>query len=247
MEKITQILTSFSPISLQEMDAVQLLNRTDTKFVFNISVLEEILPALTDYYCALEISDKRIAQYKTLYFDTQKFDFYLHHHNEWPDRYKVRIRKYVDSDLCFLEIKHKKKGRTIKSRIRIEGFEETLSDESIKFINDVIPGNVSLQNVLWNSFHRITLVNKVDTERLTLDIGLNFDKDGNSQNFSNIIIGEVKQERVDRHSPFMEILKNKGIRPLKISKYCTGAKLLYPELKNNRFKAKHIYLNKINS
>ena len=44
----------------------------------------------------------------------------------------------------------------------------------------------------------------------------------------------------------MKLIKENGVRPMRVSKYCVGAKLLYPELKNNRFKQKHLHINKIN-
>ena len=246
MNLILDILQTFDPTSLKEMDAVKLLNRTDTKFVIPKDIFVKILPILKESYKVLEIKNKRVAQYKTLYFDTDNFDFYTHHHNGWPNRYKVRMRKYIDSDLCYLEIKNKKKGRTLKKRIRIPDFEEKMSDNSLSFVNDVIPHDIELVKKLWNSFHRITLVNKTDTERLTLDIGLGFQWKEKSHSLENTIVGEVKQEKVDRNSPFMKLIKENGVRPMRISKYCIGAKLLYPELKNNRFKQKHIHINKIN-
>jgi len=228
------------------MDAVKLLNRTDTKFVIPKDLFVRILPILKESYKVLEIKNKRVAQYKTLYFDTDDFDFYTHHHNGWPNRFKVRMRKYIDSDLCYLEIKNKKKGRTLKKRIQIPDFEENMSDNSLSFVNDVIPHDIELVKKLWNSFHRITLVNKTDTERLTLDIGLSFQWEEKSHALENTIVGEVKQEKVNRNSPFMKLIKENGVRPMRVSKYCIGAKLLHPELKNNRFKQKHIHINKIN-
>ena len=228
------------------MDSVKLLNRTDTKFVIPKDLFVKLLPELKGFYKVLEIKNKRVAQYKTLYFDTDDFDFYMHHHNGWPNRYKVRMRKYIDSDLCFLEIKNKKKGRTVKKRIKIADFEEEMSEDSLQFIKDIIPHDINLVKKMWNSFHRITLVNKTDTERLTLDIGLGFQCNENDLALDNVIIGEVKQEKVNRNSPFMKLIKENGIRPMRVSKYCIGAKLLYPELKNNRFKEKHIHINKIN-
>ena len=228
------------------MDAVKLLNRTDTKFVIPKDLFVRILPLLKENYKVLEIKNKRVAQYKTLYFDTDDFDFYTHHHNGWPNRYKVRMRKYIDSGLCYLEIKNKKKGRTIKKRIQIADFEEEMSETSLQFISDVIPNDILLIKKLWNSFNRITLVNKTDKERLTLDIGLGFQWNEEDLSLENVIIGEVKQEKVNRKSPFMKLIKENGVRPMRVSKYCIGAKLLYPDLKNNRFKQKHIHINKIN-
>ena len=228
------------------MDAVKLLNRTDTKFVIPKDIFVRILPILKESYKVLEIKNKRVAQYKTLYFDTDNFDFYTHHHNGWPNRYKVRMRKYIDSDLCYLEIKNKKKGRTLKKRIQIPDFEEEISESSLQFINGVISIDIPLQKKMWNSFNRITLVNKTDTERLTLDIGLGFQWNEKDLSLGNVIIGEVKQEKVNRKSPFMKLIKENGVRPMRVSKYCIGAKLLYPDLKNNRFKKKHLHINKIN-
>lgn len=246
MNTILNILQTFDPTSLEEMDAVKLLNRTDTKFVIPKDLFVRILPLLKENYKVLEIKNKRVAQYKTLYFDTDDFDFYTHHHNGWPNRYKVRMRKYIDSGLCYLEIKNKKKGRTVKKRIKIADFEEEMSDASLQFVEDVIPNDILLIKKLWNSFNRITLVNKIDTERLTLDIGLGFQWNEKNLSLENVIIGEVKQEKVNRKSPFMKLIKENGVRPMRVSKYCIGAKLLYPELKNNRFKQKHIHIHKIN-
>ena len=246
MNLILDILQTFDPTSLKEMDAVKLLNRTDTKFVIPKDIFVRILPLLKENYKVLEIKNKRVAQYKTLYFDTDNFDFYKHHHNGWPNRYKVRMRKYIDSDLCYLEIKNKKKGRTLKKRIQITDFEEEMSETSLQFISDAIPNEINLTKKLWNSFNRITLVNKTDKERLTLDIGLGFQWNDKDLSLQNVIIGEVKQEKVNRNSPFMKLIKENGVRPLRVSKYCIGAKLLYPALKNNRFKEKHIHINKIN-
>ena len=189
------------------MDSVKLLNRTDTKFVIPKGLFTKVLPDLKDFYKVLEIKNKRVAQYKTLYFDTDEFDFYTHHHNGWPNRYKVRMRKYIDSGLCYLEIKNKKKGRTIKKRIQIADFEEEMSETSLQFISDVIPNDILLVKKLWNSFNRITLVNKTDKERLTLDIGLGFQRNEKNISLENVIIGEVKQEKVNRKSPFMKLIK----------------------------------------
>jgi len=101
------ILQNFQPISLSEMDEVKLMNRTDTKFVLNRTLFNEVLPQLTSSYRVLEISDQRLSSYRTLYFDTSGFDLFLDHHNGKGNRFKVRIRKYVESNLFFLEIKNK--------------------------------------------------------------------------------------------------------------------------------------------
>ena len=89
------------------------------------------------------------------------------------------------------------KGRTDKRRIPIDGFEESLSPSSQTFIESVTGTLPELIPQLWSSFSRITLVNRRQPERVTLDLDLDF-SDGNAQrNFPDIIIAEVKQERDD--------------------------------------------------
>ena len=165
LKNLNSILKKFNPISLDQMDNVKLLNRTDTKFIFNSAVLHDFLSSCYNNYNILTIDNKKIASYKTLYFDTKYFDFYHHHHNNKGNRYKVRIRKYVDSNLCFLEVKNKFKGRTVKSRKAIEDFENTLSVGSLEFVGSVMNSSKPLEKKIWNSFDRITLTNQKHKER----------------------------------------------------------------------------------
>ncbi len=97
----------------------------------------------------------------------------------------------------------------------------------------------------WINFSRITLVHKVLKERLTLDVNLNFYDEKSSGDLSEIIIAEVKQERMSRSSDFIRIAKDMRIYPMRISKYCFSAIELDSSLKNNRFKEKNIFLNKL--
>lgn len=230
------------------MDSVQLLNRVDTKYVLSRSQFIDVLDQLAPHYRILEIGGLRTARYKSLYFDTNELDHYMHHHNGHPNRYKVRIRRYIDSDLCFLEIKHKNKGRTDKKRIKIPDFELDLSDSSIEFISQILPETKELKPSLWNSFNRITLVNQELKERVTFDIGLHFKEDIHSENdlgYDDIVIAEIKQERENRKSPIMKVLRAHQIRKAKVSKYCIGMGLTNPDIKKNRFKQKFLLLDKI--
>ena len=52
----------------------------------------------------------------------------------------------------------------------------------------------------------------------------------------NIVIAEVKQERMSRSSDFMKIVKEMRILPFRLSKYCMSSLQLWPQLKQNRFK-----------
>lgn len=242
---IIEELRLFSPISLSEMDSVRLMNRTDTKFVMKKSFFLEFLPLLKESYKILEIDNNRINSYKTLYFDLPNFQFFLDHHNGKGNRYKIRIRNYVESKLFFLEIKNKYKDRTIKDRIPVQDFEHILSEKSNQFIEEITDQKLSLEAKLWNQFNRITFVNFNEKERLTIDLGINFSWNENKKEYPSIIIAELKQEDQNRNSLFYSIMKKNLVRPNSVSKYCVGAISLYPELKNNNFKEKLLILDKL--
>lgn len=249
MQEINEILNNFDPITLKEMDRVKLMNRVDTKFAFSMKEFLDILPMLREHYFVLEIEGKRTPYYESLYFDDESFSFFNDHHNGKTNRFKVRFRNYVESKLTFLEIKHKIKGRTDKVRIKVDNIPLLLENEHLNFIKENIPNAPDLIPKMWNSFHRITLVNKTEVERLTLDFNLLFKWENEEVHLDNIIIAELKQENIRRDSIFYQVMKNKHIRPYRLSKYCIGSIELYGKnfLKFNRFKKKLLQLKKINA
>jgi hypothetical protein len=247
--EIIDQLQSFDSISLKEMDRVKLMNRIDTKFAFDKNTLIQILPLLKTNYFSLEIEGKRALTYESLYFDDADFSLFHDHHNRRVNRYKFRIRNYVESNLFFFEIKHKIKGRTDKHRIATDGFHKTLSPEERAFLKENTHKLYELIPVLTNRFKRITLVNKVENERLTLDFNLIFNTELKSVELSELVIAELKQQKLNRRSPFYQLMKSLNLRPYRLSKYCIGAiELIGKEhLKFNRFKRKLMYLEKINN
>lgn len=248
MQHLLNILNNFHPITLEEMDRVKLMNRTDTKFAFTSEQLENILPEIESHYSVLEIKGTRTPHYESLYFDDEQFSFFKDHHNGKTDRFKVRIRKYVESDLLFLEIKHKFKGRTDKKRIVADNFDLKLDELQKKFLEKHLNEEIELVPTMWNSFQRITLVHNKLNERLTLDYNIEFHYNQITRKFDKLVIAELKQEDLNRNSEFYQLMKKNQIRPYRLSKYCIGSIELYGEdrLKFNRFKKKLLYLKKIN-
>ena len=114
---------------------------------------------------------------------------------------------------------------------------------------------------LWTKFHRITLVNKAKTERLTIDMDLVWENvvSGISKSYADLVIIELKRDGRAKpnnlpplppikggcHRNMVNILQSFRIKPLKISKYCIGTALTTPGLKRNRFKAKIRKIEKI--
>lgn len=240
-------LEQLQPIHLDEMGAVRLQNRMDTKFVMTQRQLLQALSAVGDTYRVLDVEGVRLNHYRSLYFDTADFVFYLQHHNGKTNRYKVRYREYVDSKLTFIEVKIKtNKQRTIKHRQRVGGMSTTLDQSAQHFVQPNLPLDVRLlAPKLWNSFFRITLVSKTDIERLTLDLHLHFRRNQMDIWLSPIAIAEVKQEKFSVQSRFVQQMRAHGVQPRGFSKYCIGAARLYPFLKQNRFKETYLQLERL--
>lgn len=245
---LQEALAALAPISLEEMSAVKLMNRVDTKYIAHRNSLVPLLYNMREKYYVQEIEGKRICPYHTIYLDTFDTKMFVDHHNARKVRQKIRIREYVDSNLFFFEIKNKNnRGRTKKKRITLESMEvykdDTLSAFMEKYAkyhyDDLLPQ-------LENFFDRITLVNKAKTERLTIDCNLRFHNLQTHQeaDLSPIIVIELKQDGNAR-SESRAVLNDMRIHPYRISKYCIGSVLTNPALKSNRFKQKLHDINKL--
>ena len=246
VENIENVLSEFPGISLVQMDDVSMLKRTDTKFVLPQKLLPEILKSVAQNYRILEINGRRLMNYKSLYFDTPNFKFYSDHHNGKLKRTKIRIRQYVDSNLHFLEIKIKDgKGRTVKTRMRISEFDTDIGNTQAEFIREVTNCHFDLEPTLWNDFRRFTHVDNALTERITIDVGLAFQLEGNKKEFSDLVVVELKQVRYDRKSDIAKVLKKHSIYPYGFSKYCLGMTQLYKDIKYNAFKPKLLKIKKL--
>jgi len=246
MESIREILSQYKPITLEEMDRVKLLDRVDTKFAFNRNLLDHILLEIKDNYSVLEIKGKRISQYESLYFDTPDFSLYNDHYCGKLNRFKIRLRRYVDSNLDVLEIKYKNnKYRTVKKRFPIKEFMGTLTPDAISFLKDNgIENTNQIEKKFWVDYKRITLVSSVHAERVTIDVDLSYRDGVFSKVSENLVIAEVKQDR-SGNSAFARYLKKLHIRQGSMSKYCYGVALLYPRIRHNNFKPQMHLFNKI--
>lgn len=250
-ETLTSILHQFHGIDLEELSRAPLMNRTDEKFAFHLEELPVILELIMPYYDVLNIDGKVIFAYTSQYFDNDEYRFFNDHHRAIPNRFKVRIRTYLDTNISFLEVKEKIKGRTDKKRIAISGFTDHLQGEAQDFLEARLRESVDLHPVMVNSYRRITLVNKTSEERLTIDFdvtnGTLDSPAASDQSLAAIVIAELKQPKLDRTSPFYQLMKNKRIRPFRISKFCFGMMDVYGSaiIKSNYFKTKRLFIQKL--
>ena len=240
-------LSDFNSISLEDLGKVQLLNRKDTKFVFSQSKLLQLLDRLKPFYRILEIEGKRIFVYDNTYFDTDEFFFYTQHHNECRKRFKVRYRKYCETNEQYFEIKVKdNKNRTIKNRIRSTNRNGDFCEEEKRLISETI--GLSPQHLIPKmdiQFSRITLADNSFNERLTIDTNLSVKNGISSKIFDQLAVSEIKQKKYDPKSDFIQILRDLRIQEMRFSKYCMGILHVHKDIKYNRFKPKLLRINKI--
>jgi hypothetical protein len=238
LKTLENILQEIDPISLKEMDTVALMNRTDTKYLLSLEQLTEVLEEVSGHYRILDIKGVRRNHYQSEYYDTPDFYFYKKHHSGKKNRLKIRKRRYVESDISFLEVKFKSnKGRTEKDRMKLAELNLELSPENIQYIHDTSHFEDQLEPKLMNTFERITLVDQALPERITIDCYLSFEMGENKLQIPDLVIIEAKQERQNRHSIFLSALKKRLIRPESMSKYCLGVALMTDQ-KSNMFKEK---------
>jgi hypothetical protein len=228
------------------MDHVKLLDRIDTKYVFKKDMLEDYLLAIARHYKVLSIEGQFVHPYETLYYDTPDFLLYKMHHNGRQNRFKIRFRKYLNTNTSFFEIKKKTNThRTIKKRLSVENIQETLNDPLNEFITIHTSGTT--RNYVPSVrvyFNRITLVNIHANERVTFDTDLRYTSNGHEKYIDKMVIAEVKQEKHST-SAFQQLMQKKRLRGNYISKYCLGVVCMNRDIKINHFKPKLITLNKL--
>jgi hypothetical protein len=247
LTEIAGVSSGFSPIGLTEMDDVALLDRVDVKFMLTNQQLLAAMAALQDEYWILEVAGKRLNHYRTLYFDTPRFDLYYSHVNERPERYKVRSREYTDTHLSFLEVKHRtRKDRTLKDRIPTAQPAVSITSDLREWLRSVSPlDGTALEPVLWNTFTRMTLVSRQRCERVTLDVDLAFTLGDQEGRLDGIAVAEVKLDGRHQASRFLAQMRRERVREQGFSKYAYGVAALGGPVKKNALKPKMLWVERM--
>lgn len=245
MFMVADTISQFNTVTLEEMNPVKLMNRTDTKFVTTLPMLEKLLKLAQEDYFVQQIDGRVLLPYYTRYYDTEDYEMYNRHLHGCLTRKKIRVRQYVSSGIEFLEVKKKNNhGRTDKKRIstlnlRKSEIQEFLLAKAAYNVDDLSPK-------IENSFTRITLVNKDMTERLTLDMDVKFHniETDISRSLPGIVIIELKRDG-RMHSPIYDMLRQLRIKQSGFSKYCIGMAMTNNQLPQNLLKPRLRYINKM--
>lgn len=226
-------------------ERAELLTRTDRKYLVDLSALPGLVGALADGespVAVLEIDGRRHFGYESVYFDTPALTSYLQAARRRPRRFKVRTRTYLDSEATFLEVKTRDgRRRTVKTRMdRPSGqdrWEPPLDASARTFVAGLLGRSVpdvgmvvsTLTPTLATRYRRTTLHLPDDAARVTLDVQLRAtDRHGAALVVPGLAIVETKT--LGRACAADRVLWQRGLRPIKVSKYATTMAALHPGL-----------------
>jgi hypothetical protein len=233
-------LACLAPVSLAELDAAaSLQTRRDRKYLVPIATAAELVGRLGDGARILEIDGRRSFRYESVYYDTPDFASYLAAARRRPRRFKVRTRTYLDSGLSQLEVKTRDgRGRTVKERHDHEAAGGTrLAWEELRFLagNPLVRGHeAALRAVLVNRYSRTTLLLGDGAGRVTIDLGLRAaSDDGMGVELADMAVVETKSPGAA--GPADRALWELGVRPTRVSKFCTSLAAMRPDLPANRW------------
>jgi hypothetical protein len=229
------------PIGLDElMGLAELQTRVDRKYFVPAGVFRRLIAELADELRVLEIDGRRTFGYESVYFDTPHLTSYRAHLQRRRQRFKARTRTYTDSGLCMFEVKLAgARGETVKQRVPHPAEDSAeLTDGALTHLRttlcqayhqDLPPG---LRPTLATTYRRTTFVSRNGEARLTCDVGL-VCRDGQHEvrDTGTHVLVETKSS--GQGSAPDRILRELGVRPASVSKYCVGVAALHPELPSN--------------
>jgi len=237
-------VTAFPTVSLGELNSrAALLDRMENKYLIRSDRFGSVLDELADAFQVLEINDRAVFTYETVYFDTADLRSYHEHLQGKRRRFKIRTRRYVESGLCFFEVKLKgARGRTVKKRLACSLQEHgQVNLRSTRFIREAF---MSVYGERFEApyfprlamrYRRMTLLGSLP-ERVTVDFGFEFAGPEGVRAVAprDVIIVEVKSEAGRGYAD--RVMRENQVRGASCSKYCVGLNLIRPNLRHNHFK-----------
>ncbi|MBA4264175.1 MAG: vacuolar transporter [Comamonadaceae bacterium] len=238
------LVEPFSPISLDQLNSkAAMLERLDNKYVVRADVLQAAIESLVERFDILDMNGTRAFTYETCYFDDEQLHSYFDHHQGRRRRCKVRVRKYTDAQLCFVEVKLKdKRGLTVKKRLEYSMDKYGTLDDSawmhIRQSYEALYGEAfphRLAPVIEMRYQRITLVAREGGERMTIDCHLRFQANGRTRTTGpDVFVVETKS--ANGNGVADKILRSLHQHPTKsCSKYCVGMAALQTVERHNKF------------
>jgi hypothetical protein len=231
------------PIGLAALDAAAALRcRFDTKYLLPRIALDRLLSRLEPTHRVLEVDGLRDFEYRTTYFDTEQLEAFSDHLQGRRRRLKVRLRHYVDSGDCFLELKLRgARGCTIKRRVPHDpSLPRSLTADGLAALERWVrsaydrPAPGPLAPMLDVAYRRTTLVAPERGERLTIDLELRMSAGADGWGRLDPAFATVETKSARGPALAGRELIALGARPLDMmSKYCVGVVLAHGRARGN--------------
>jgi hypothetical protein len=232
--RAADLLSGLGAISLDGLEErAALLKRIDRKYVLEADVFEALIDRLAGDHDALEIDDRRLFAYRSVYFDTPDLRCFHDHIEDRQPRFKARTRLYRDTGLCHFEVKLKPEdGETDKRQTEHppERAEE-LTDDARRLLAEALgPADIEppddLRAILRTCFDRATLAARDSSARVTCDVDIAMETlEGRAARVRDgLVLVESKSE--DGDAPADRVLAELGHEPVSLSKYRVSIDLL---------------------
>lgn len=223
------------PVGLDELVArAARLTRVDRKYLVPAEEAAALLHDLGARTRVLQVEGERRFPYVSVYHDTLDLHCYRSAAQRRRRRFKVRQRCYLDSGDTFVEVKTRGARRaTVKQRAASRRL-GVLDAADRGFVRDVlgsqgIDASVrELRPVLTTQYVRTTLLLPEDAARLTLDTGLTWTAPDGALARTRLVVVETKGGA--SASVADRLLRQRGHRPVRLSKFGTGLALLDDDL-----------------
>lgn len=235
---LDKAVADLETVSLVDLNAAAALQtRKDRKYIVPIATLPSILRS--DGLRVLSIDDKQTFRYESVYFDTPSLVTYRAAAQRRRHRFKVRTRSYLDSGMCWLEVKTRnRRGLNNKARLQYDIVHRAkLTPAGIAFVSSfdrIVPVSGRLRPVITTRYNRTTLLDQETDSRVTIDTNVEWETpDGARTGLDGLAIVETKTDGppcvIDHR------LWRAHYRPTKVSKFGTGLAALSPGLPANKW------------
>jgi hypothetical protein len=135
-----EVATRFAVAHPALADTRSLQHRVERKFLLAERSLASLLPHLQGAFSVLPAGRQLWARYESIYFDTASLASFHAHRCDRRPRVKVRVRRHLDRQLAFLEVKRKEvSGRTSKYRLSLPITQSELGGRELAFLADHTP------------------------------------------------------------------------------------------------------------
>jgi hypothetical protein len=241
LETLTVLSSNLARVGLEQvLSEAALQTRVDRKYLVTPGQFEELGRRIGTTFRVLEIDGRRVFGYESVYFDTASLDLFRAHRQGRRRRYKARVRTYLDSGACMFEVKLKgRRGETVKHRLPYPLEDRgRMNAEAVEFMSQLLSQEYGeqlpdLEPAATTSYSRLTLVDLEAGARLTCDVDLVCSQGDHHASGSDMILVESKSS--GSGSVADTALRQMGVRPIGISKYCIAVALLHRTLPANKW------------